>query len=224
MALSPSLGDSGRQGSHFVSGGGQKVAVVSRHTRACPLVPPRCPRALLLSAPLPSLATWQKTCTPSSATFGHDSPLFHPPTRRGGFPTSGLSLPHLRGPRPPSLLYPPHPLTVTVILVAVVVVVEAERFLPGCPAIPLSFCLLGRLLHYHRLVFSSTSIGGDPTRVPRRVGRYYHSVLLAIYRPLSTTLPPNGVYRCCLPAWLAGCRDRSRLRSAPGSPQRGVPP
>lgn len=40
MALSPSLGDAGRQGSHFVSGGGQKVAVVSRHTRACPLVPP----------------------------------------------------------------------------------------------------------------------------------------------------------------------------------------
>lgn len=40
MALSPSLGESRRCGSHFVSGGGQKVAVVSRHTRACPLVPP----------------------------------------------------------------------------------------------------------------------------------------------------------------------------------------
>jgi hypothetical protein len=38
--LSPSLGDVRRRGSHFVSGGGQKVAVVSRHTRACPLVPP----------------------------------------------------------------------------------------------------------------------------------------------------------------------------------------
>lgn len=43
MVLSPSLGNAGRRGSHFVSGGGQKVAVVSRHTRACPLVPPTCP-------------------------------------------------------------------------------------------------------------------------------------------------------------------------------------
>lgn len=54
--------------------------------------------------------------------------------------------------------------------------------------------------HYHRLLLrlSSTSNGDDPTHPT--VARYYHSVLLAIYRPLSTTLPPNGVYRCCLAA------------------------
>lgn len=40
MQLSPSVVKLSRLSSHFVSGGGQKVAVVSRHTRACPLVPP----------------------------------------------------------------------------------------------------------------------------------------------------------------------------------------
>lgn len=79
-------------------------------------------------------------------------------------------------------------------------------FLPAAPSgrrrrsetLPLTgHCRHG---HYHRLLLrlSSTSNGDDPTHPT--VARYYHSVLLAIYRPLSTTLPPNGVYRCCLAA------------------------
>lgn len=73
----------------------------------------------------------------------------------------------------------------------------------NAPPPPRSFLSLAghcRHGHYHRLLLrlSSTSNGDDPTHPT--VARYYHSVLLAIYRPLSTTLPPNGVYRCCLTA------------------------
>lgn len=77
MALSPSLGDVERQGSHFVSGGGQKVAVVSRHTRACPLVPPTLSSAFLSSLfrLSPKRRRRRDTPLPSPATVL----LFYPP-------------------------------------------------------------------------------------------------------------------------------------------------
>lgn len=79
--------------------------------------------------------------------------------------------------------------------------------LPLAPFLPLTVHC--RHDHYHRLLLwlSSTSNDDDPTHPT--VARYYHSVLLAIYRPLSTTLPPNGVYRCCLAAWLRSRSQRS---------------
>lgn len=109
---------------------------------------------------------------------------------RDELPTSSPTTSPPRGPRPPSLLYPPHPL-------AVVTAAKRSPF-PFHSILPLAgHCRHG---HYHRLLLrlSSTSNGDDPTHPT--VARYYHSVLLAIYRPLSTTLPPNGVYRCCLAA------------------------
>lgn len=99
MALSPSLGDAERQGSHFVSGGGQKVAVVSRHTRACPLVPPtmssRRRRRRFLSAlrfVSPKRRRGERRRTPLPRPTG--SPLPSPyatdsPPRVHDFPTSG---------------------------------------------------------------------------------------------------------------------------------------
>lgn len=98
--------------------------------------------------------------------------------------------PHLGGPRPPSLLYPPHPLAV----VAAAKRSPSPSLLPPphrpLPTRPLPSSSPPALFHLQR--------GDDPTHPT--VARYYHSVLLAIYRPLSTTLPPNGVYRCCLAA------------------------
>lgn len=95
MALSPSLGNAGRQSSHFVSGGGQKVAVVSRHTRACPLVPPTMSsRRRLLSAPLRYVSPKRRQETSPLSTvsrFSSSIPL------RDELPTSSPRLPHLRG-------------------------------------------------------------------------------------------------------------------------------
>lgn len=195
MALSPSLGDAGRQGSHFVSGGGQKVAVVSRHTRACPLVPPHDVLPTAATAATVSLRSATVSSRPSDEArddvplyHGPRVLLFHPPFAtdsppRVHFPTSGDHLPFCTR----RTLWPssrrrnaPPPL---------------RSFLPLA-----GHCRHG---HYHRLLLrlSSTSNGDDPTHPT--VARYYHSVLLAIYRPLSTTLPPNGVYRCCLTAAIA---------------------
>lgn len=115
MALSPSLGDAGRQGSHFVSGGGQKVAVVSRHTRACPLVPPtmssRRRRRRRVSL--------RSVSSRLNDEARDDVPLYHGPwvllssiPLRDGLPHPESMTSPLRETRPPSLLYPPHPLAV----------------------------------------------------------------------------------------------------------------
>ena len=208
MVLSPSLGDGGRQGSHFVSGGGQKVAVVSRHTRACPLVPPtmssrrwwrrrrrqrrrRQQRRRDGFSPLRFVLPkrqGERRCTPLPwPTFSSSIPL------RDELPTLCPRFPHLGEPDhlpfcTRRTLWPSSP----------------RRNAPPPPFLPLTgHC---RHDHYRLLLWlSSTSNGDDPTHPT--VARYYHSVLLAIYRPLSTTLPPNGVYRCCLAAWL---RSRSQ--------------
>lgn len=195
MVLSPSLGDARRQGSHFVSGGGQKVAVVSRYTRACPLVPPTLSSQSTATSLSSRLSDNERETYPSLHRFS--SSLI--PLRETDSPTLGPRLPHLgeldhlpfcaR-----RTLWPPSSSS------------RQKRRFPLDPSRPPPCLLHG---HYHcRLLlrFSSTSNGNDPTRPT--VARYYHSVLLAIYRPLSTTLPPNGVYRCCLP-WLPACqRDR----------------
>lgn len=124
--------------------------------------------------------------------------LFHPPTRRTPHLESTTSPP--RGSRLPSLLYPPHPL---VVVAAATATAATAAVVANAPPPLRSFLSLAghcRHSHYHRLLLqlSSTSNSDDPTHPT--VARYYHSVLLAIYRPLSTTLPPNGVYRCCLAA------------------------
>lgn len=135
--------------------------------------------------------------------FSHPPTRWTPPLRVGDFPTSSNSTTFPFVPAAPSG--------------------HRRRGRNVAPSRPLSSTALPpiRPLHHCRLLlrFSSTSNGNDPTRPT--VARYYHSVLLAIYRPLSTTLPPNGVYRCCLP-WLA--KPHSQLRSAPGfSPPRDAP-
>lgn len=167
---------------------------------------------------LPKRRRRRDTPLPSPATVL----LFHPPT---------MVLPHLEaatsppsGTRLPSLLYPPHPLAA---------VVEAEMTpLPPLASEPAASNATS--CYYHIVDFSSGSSTSNSVAIPPLPSppvppsRYYHSVLLAIYRPLSTTLPPNGVYRCCLPAclpsWLLLFRDRSRSRGDPHqvSPARGT--
>lgn len=108
MVLSPSLGNARRRGSHFVSGGGQKVAVVSRHTRACPLVPPTCP--LFGFSPL-SVSPKRDGRRRVPLYRVRDSPLAapcatDPPPRSCDFPTSGDSTTFPLIPPPPPATSP----------------------------------------------------------------------------------------------------------------------
>lgn len=90
MVLSPSLGDVRRQGSHFVSGGGQKVAVVSRYTRACPLVPPTLSSQRRLLFRLSPKRQRERETYPSLPVL-----LFSSPYANCGSPTSSPRFPHL---------------------------------------------------------------------------------------------------------------------------------
>lgn len=147
MSVSPSLIAPPRRCSHFVSGGGQKVAVVSRHTRACPLVPPTVfhPPTLSFSntATTTSLPSIAPTTSPTSTPSLHHSPCpsRRPPTRVAHHYT--LSSPHAPNPIISTLRTTPRDH-------------ENTLYLP---------------------------------HIPRATQRYYHYVLPAIYRPLSTTLP-----------------------------------
>lgn len=110
--MSPSLGDAGRRGSHFVSGGGQKVAVVSRHTRACPLVPPTlssaavaAPIAAAAAAATAATTTASRSLVSSRSTDAAASSAARPPLRRPRCsPLTARPGPHYLG--PPSLSRP----------------------------------------------------------------------------------------------------------------------
>lgn len=143
MILSPSVIELTCYGSHFVSGGGQKVAVVSRPTRACPLVPPTPP----------NIPSYQKILLN----------LLH------NFPLLIHEIPHS----------------------------SSSKF--SLNFLPLLFITLRFHSHSSRIYsflppsLSSLSLSLLPLTICRVPPRYYHSVLLAIYRPLSTTLPLNAL-------------------------------
>lgn len=205
MVLSPSLGNAGRRGSHFVSGGGQKVAVVSRHTRACPLVPPTCP--LFGFSPLsvsPKRDGRRRVPLYRAAILLLQSRTRQtPPPRICDFPTSGNSTTFPLIPAAPS----GH-------------VVGAEMLSPDLLS-PLPCASRLRHGHYHRrllLRLSSTSNGDDPTRLTtsRDIITPFYSRFIGLYQ-----LHCHRTV-CIVAACLPGCRHRNRvavprLRSAPDS-------